>query len=370
MSPILEIQKRARELGRIRIGQVVADSNGKNRPEKLDRFRLTSASKPLLDRVAQLYGGEVRQWQPQGGGPEAWEVLTTSNRIPIMVPPQPVTQWLEHWTAGGCKRRCDGQTEVISDSACICAADSDRDEDRLCRPTTRLNVVLRDVEGIGVWRLETHGWNAATELPDVAAFLAHAGGYVEAWLALEERKSIREVDGKPQTRRFMVPTIEVDVTPAELMAGKGGVAPPQVEGPVPAPESKQPPQLEAGRPDYVTQAKAAASLDEVRGVWKAAKAAGHLTDDLDGALSGRAADIQAAAQQQPQSVAADPRPEPVGPDADAVWERIIAAAGDLDMTTSQIEAEFAEANAGLLPESASAGELQVYLDQLQQRAAA
>jgi hypothetical protein len=117
--PILDIQKRARELGRIRIGQVVPttrrDGTAGTRPEKLDRFRLTSNSKPLLDKVAELYGGTVAEWQPQGGGAKAWEVVTNTARIPIMVPPQPITQWYEFWTAGGCKHRCDGQTNVLTD---------------------------------------------------------------------------------------------------------------------------------------------------------------------------------------------------------------------------------------------------------------
>src|SRR6476659_3823579 len=91
--PILDIQKRARELGRIRIGQVVPTTNGKTRPAKLDRFRLTSHSRPLLDRVAELYGGTVQEWAPQGGGATAWEVITDTKRLPIMVPPQPISQW-------------------------------------------------------------------------------------------------------------------------------------------------------------------------------------------------------------------------------------------------------------------------------------
>jgi len=59
--PILDIQQRSRELGRIRIGQTQPTKSGKSRPAKLDRFRLTSASRPLLERVAALYGGTVRE---------------------------------------------------------------------------------------------------------------------------------------------------------------------------------------------------------------------------------------------------------------------------------------------------------------------
>ena len=38
---IVDLQRRLQEIGRIRIGQQVK-SNGKSRPAKLDRFRLTS----------------------------------------------------------------------------------------------------------------------------------------------------------------------------------------------------------------------------------------------------------------------------------------------------------------------------------------
>jgi Recombination directionality factor-like len=208
--PIVELQRRARELGRIRIGQKVTGSDGRARQAKLDRFRITSHSRPLLDKVAALYGGEVHDWQPAGGPPQ-FEVITDAKRLPVLVPPQPVSQWLETWSAGGCVHRCDGVTDAFTGAPC------DRGPDHeAAKPTTRLNVILRDVAAVGVFRLESHGWNAAAELPDVAAFLAHAGGYVDGWLALQERVT----KSAGQTRRFIVPTIEIDVTPAQLLAGR------------------------------------------------------------------------------------------------------------------------------------------------------
>src|SRR5688572_2796212 len=120
---IITLQRRARELGRIRIGQVVKGSNGKTRPEKLDRFRLTAASKPLLEGVARLYGGSVAAWTPANGGPSQWEVVTTSTRLPVLVPPQPVSQFYELWSGGGCQRRCDGERELLSEKPCLCDPD-------------------------------------------------------------------------------------------------------------------------------------------------------------------------------------------------------------------------------------------------------
>ena len=391
--PILDIQKRARELGRIRIGQVVPttkrDGTTGTRPEKLDRFRLTSASKPLLGKVAELYGGTVTEWSPQGGGPKAWEVVTDSQRLPIMVPPQPISQWYEFWTAGGCKHRCDGRTNVLTDE--LCDPDDYGHQEAIKRPTTRLNVVLRDVEGIGVWRLETHGFNAAVELPDAAEFLARAGGYVNGWVSLEPRTSKAEVPDrenggtKIQTRHFHVPIIEIDVTPAQLMAGRGRVATPQVEGPVErkaieAAPTRGPVADELAT--YYEQLEAATTSDEVMAVYEAAKALGILGGDVPPthplyvaigekgrALAGREAP-PAAADAEPEPGPppfSDPEPEL---DPNEVWQQVVAAAGKLEMTLSEVEEDFAKNNGGVMPNSADASELQAYLGQLKARAAA
>src|SRR5688500_12762162 len=215
--PIIDLQVRLRELGRIRIGQKVATASGKTRPAKLDRFRLTSPSRELLERVAKQYGGTVAPWTPDGGAGQ-YEVLTDATRMPIHVPPQPVSQYYELWSGGGCQRRCDGQTDLLKDRPCICGPDP---QQRQCKPTTRLNVVLSEIEGVGVWRLESHGYYAALELPGVAELLAQTKGYVPAFLGLEQRTAKR--DGK--TLHWMVPTIDVAITPTALIAGSAAAGP-------------------------------------------------------------------------------------------------------------------------------------------------
>ncbi len=342
--PILDLQTRSRELGRIRIGQVQLTSGGKTRPAKLDRFRLTSASRPLLEEIASLYGGVVAEWQPQGGGPGQFEVVTTSTRLPVLVPPQPVSQFYETWSGGGCQRRCDGITELLTDRPCLCGPDP---AERLCKPTTRLNVILRDVPGIGVWRLETHGYYAAVELPQAAVFLAQAGGYVNGWLALEARRVKR--DG--QTRDFMVPTLEIDVTPAQLLAGQGGTAPTAVMS-TPSPVAAiEPPSSPA--PDWAAMLADARTGDDIRSVWHAAGQVGALTDDLKALLTARAQQLTAALTSAP-AVSADP---------DELWMLIVAAAPE-GWTTSQLEDDFAASGDGTFPGSASAEQLTAYLQRL------
>jgi hypothetical protein len=325
--PILDLQTRARELGRIRLGQVVT-ANGKTRPEKVDRFRFTSYSRELLDQVAALYGGTVGEWQPQGNGARGFEVLTDARRVPILVPPQPVSQWYELWSGGGCQRRCDGTTEQLTDRPCVCDPDP---EERECKPTTRLNVMLRDVPGLGVWRLESHGYYAAVELPAVAEFLAAARGYVPAALLLEERTAKRG----GQTRRYMVPAIEVEqITPAQLMSGA-------VQGMQPAEiAAAEPAAIEAGRPDWGELVAGATTRDELLAIREQAKAAG--ATDVDDMLRARAAELGVTK-----------------PDVDALWTQILTSAPD-GWTTGDVETDFHKVT-GVTAEAATSEDMQRYL---------
>src|SRR4051794_29621754 len=60
--PIIDLQRRLREIGRIRIGQQVPITNpkpgskAKTRPVKLETFRLTSRDQRVIDAAAALYG--------------------------------------------------------------------------------------------------------------------------------------------------------------------------------------------------------------------------------------------------------------------------------------------------------------------------
>lgn len=349
--PIIDLQRRARELGRIRIGEVVPTSSGKTRPAKLDRFRITSASRHLLDRIAELYGGDVREWTPLNSQLAQWEVYTESTRLPVLVPPQPLTQWYELWSGGGCQRRCDGVREVLKDQPCICGPDP---ADRTCKPTTRLNVVLREVEGIGVFRLETHGYYAAVELPMAAELLAAAGGYIAGHLSLEERVVIR--DGK--TNRFMVPTLDVDMTPGQLLANGGAAAigngaAGQLQA-VPARQALPPaagePQLDV---DNVRAAiDAVTTLDDLRALWPDARKVG-----LEPYADQRAKQIKATAQPAARETPAE--------DPNAVWSLVLQSVPE-DWTTEQVERDFG-LFAEVPAEQASAADIRRYLDALPER---
>lgn len=367
--PILDLQMRQRELGRIRMGRKAA---GKGNPQKLDKFRFTSPSRDLIEQIAELYGGTCEPWI--NDGQSQFEVFTAVNRLPILVPPQPISQWYEMWSGGGCQRRCDGQRNILAgDAKCACPLDPIERRDlaargKACKPTTRLNVVLADVTGIGVWRLESKGFHAATKLPMTAEFLAQAteaGTYLPAELALVPNFSKRPGEGR---RDWMEPVIDVRATPRALMAGDlsaiGGAPKAAIGGSHRA--------IEAGKPNYVVLAKDAKDLEAWRAVWNQAFEAGDLDDRLKEQLAPigqKLRDAAAGTEPSPAAPAADENgvvdAEVVedSEELDRLWALILENADGMDY--KQLEREFAARTGGLHPQSANAEQMRAFLAHLQ-----
>lgn len=280
MTPILDIQQQLREEGRIRIGEQIATGKGGTRPAKLDALRFTSPDRVRIDRLAALYGGTVKQWDA-GDGVVQWEVKTEAREVRIIVPPYNyLDQWYELWTGGGCQRRCDGQTTVVADGArkvgpCLCPEDRDERSElskngKACKATTRLWVMLPDLEGFGTWRLESHGFYAAAELGGMAQLLAtasEANAMLPGRLALEERTHKSVADG---TRRYAVPVIHVDVSAEALAAGRNSYAQlpaperPETHGVAPADTVAPPKAVQAPVSTHGTPETAKVSSRETR----------------------------------------------------------------------------------------------------------
>lgn len=228
--PILTIQRRMRELGRIRLGvQVpVKGRPGVMRPEKLKTFRLTSASKEYVEAAAVAYGGKVSPWESPRG-PE-WETVIESPTLDVIVlPGEVVDPWFEMWSGGGCARRCDGITEQLSGQPCLCPPDPKERQElagkgKACKATTRLNVALPALPDLGVWRLETHSYYGAVEIPGAADVLRQAaeqGVMIRARLRIDHRQAKRP--GEP-TKDYIVPVLEFPDLRLDNMLATGPVA--------------------------------------------------------------------------------------------------------------------------------------------------
>lgn len=210
------ITRRLPQAGRIRIGR----KGEKGQPLKLETFRLTSPDYKALQEAAQVYGGKVTKWG------EEWELITTTKELPVYISPEPISQWWEEWSAGGCKKRCDGAECQIPDgqgglTTVECSCDPNK---RTCGLKTRVSFLLPDLPGLAIWRLDTGSYFAAAELPDQLEILQRfksRGQFPEANLCLSKRKVVRQdKDGKAQTRIFPVISLRVNMgVPLRVLAG-------------------------------------------------------------------------------------------------------------------------------------------------------
>jgi hypothetical protein len=236
---IIGLQRRIREVGRLRLGVQGATAEGKRYPKKINRFRLTSPDQQIIDYAAERYGGQAQAWD--NGGVEQFEVITDATAMPILLPPNPsdlgFSQFYECWAKGFCTKRCDGVRDSVRD--CLCDCDPD---DRECKATTRLSVILPEIAGLGVWRLESHGYYAAVELAGAVAMIEALVGVrsmVPARLRLDQREIRRLIDGKAEVRKIVVPAIDLDTSVAQVQALAAGVVPATAIGNGPAESSRE-----------------------------------------------------------------------------------------------------------------------------------
>jgi hypothetical protein len=265
-APIEGITPRVQEIGRIRMGE----RGPKGAPVKLKTFRLTSNDRRVLDAAAALYGGAVHQWD---GAPDEgmWQLTTAAAELDILIPRslRSVTQAWELWQGGTCERRCDGRTEAITDGPCICGPS--RGDEGFCDIVTRLSVILPRLPGLGLWRLDTGGWHAASTIPSTIDLLLalDARPMVPAVLrAVQGSSKVRESSGKVITHRFVRPMLDAPGITIGQLVGSAGTDAPQIEaGERPAPPTaaervaRQRAEIEARDPK-VAEGIAAALVEE------------------------------------------------------------------------------------------------------------
>lgn len=395
ISPIV-LSRRHAELGRIRLGQKNPE---RGFPMKLSSFRFTSPSESYIRDLAELYGGEVRPWD-NNGKPE-FEVFTTASSMPVYVVKGGLSQWMETWVGGGIVHRCDGEKQAdgtpCDPDEWIEVREKGKQKKlyvhREAKPTTRLSVMLPELDAIGVWRMESKGWNAAAEIPAVAELAQFVGDLVPAVLNLVERRTVK--DG--QTSRFVVPVLDLRIGQARLREivnqvsnGAGELAGPSAgqpaaneapatsspaAGPEAAPSVKVPTPEQIAAMDVHTLRRSVDylmrhGLGEHPATHAARKRIDFLEDhEDDPTIPGTSASQPVAnpdgtydaeiVEETPTSTVAAGQPDP-----DVVWQQIIAHAGTLGWTTDQVHADFT-ASMGMPAGEASGAELAAYLRQMQ-----
>lgn len=252
---ILTLQRQARELGRLRTGYSVPNEDPNKRPRAVrsQTWIISSHAEHYVQAAAEVWGGTVEKWQPQGNGAAQWRVITEANSLDAILPPgDPLSQAYELWTKGGAQRRCDGMTESLSDQPCFCRQQwgdafwERAPKDAACKITTRLNVILPEMPDIGAWRVETHSYYSANEMAAAVDVLKGSIGdqaLIPVRLRIEQRTRV----ANGQTKHFPVVAVELrGGTAGQVLAGSvqtvaigGGQAPEEgqaaIEGPKPAP---------------------------------------------------------------------------------------------------------------------------------------
>lgn len=223
---IVDQQRQLRERGRIRIGYSTFNQKGDKTPHRLKTFRFTAPDEPTIKQVAESYGGVPEPWPD--GGRDRFQVVTEADRIPVVYTSQfgGISQSYETWARGFCTRRCDTVTcwspgrKGMEPQPCLCDPD-----ERECKLTTQLAVIVPELAGLGTWRLVSHGWYAGVELTTAIDLIEAAlgiGTRIDAVLGLEVREVRRLLDGKPVVRKFAVPTFDIVTSVAAL--GRGAAA--------------------------------------------------------------------------------------------------------------------------------------------------
>ncbi|HZB31257.1 MAG TPA: hypothetical protein VE465_13920 [Streptosporangiaceae bacterium] len=424
MARLLNRQRRLAEHGRLRFGVYTG-----SRPKAILTWIVTSHNEDHVRAAAQMWGGEVERWKPQGNGAEQWRAITEANSIDAVLPPgDPLNEAYEMWSRGGCQRRCDGVTEKLSGSPCLCRAEFgeqyyEQDED-VCAERSRLNLILWDMP-VGVWRMETGSYWATDELAAMVDLIRYAMGDqvpVPVRIHLEQRTRIKA----GQTTHFVVPVmyprgvttgqvLTGAATPAAIGAGNGNGGRAAIEAPAP---TEQPAPL---RTDFVAAIRQAPTREKVVELWEQAKNDGapngpeieaaakarvaelhtqqkesddatpaatwikaalacRTLDDLTAALAraqyaGFATDLTneddevvAAFKGRRASLEGPPQPDPgahLAEDAAALWQQIVAEAGAAGFDrTPDLEAAFARRWQGDTPAQASPSQMKAFLDEL------
>lgn len=212
------------EHGRIRTG-----IKSGRKMQALDTFRFTSPDRDALEQLAARYGGEVRVWRdPKANPPDQFEVITTSSAISVTVQPSGVDVGYELWTGGGRQRRCDGENTTLTvnrpdgidytNEPCICFRQGVLE----CKPKTRVQLIIPDINFAGTWRYESSGMGAAATIPSMMHIIEALQGMGPGGLLPVEMHLVKRSRTKGGLKRNWTEVqFRTSVTVEDMVLGTG-----------------------------------------------------------------------------------------------------------------------------------------------------
>ncbi len=257
------MQQKFKKVGEVRFGE--KDAGG--RPTHLTEFRFTSQFQEALDKVAQLYGGDVEPWPENHGH---YQVKTCANQLKAIVPMSQIVQRNEVWGASGILRKCDGAEWSGAGKPYFDALDkftagkkpSDADWDRFrkeneallsqtggclecgregcalkdkyqCKPTTRIGLILEQAQELGLWLVTTGSYHAAAEIAGAVTMAQLMGvpedGLLYGTVYIEKREVRRQ--GAP-LKKFVVLGVRPDMDKSRRQPQLAAAS---VKSPLPSP---------------------------------------------------------------------------------------------------------------------------------------
>lgn len=177
-----------------RSGMTVPNAKtGKLEPTTLSEWRLTTGEPEIADKVSELYGGEVAEWDTPKD--DCLQVLTNAKAIPIVVSgSDAIEDRLILWGRSGPIHECDGRFHLsppeLAGQECDCP-DLLMDRKALARsgrgpaPHVSLTFRLADDYDLGVAKFTSTSWDLLVSLHSVRNALDSIGGEALCSLSLE-----------------------------------------------------------------------------------------------------------------------------------------------------------------------------------------
>ncbi|QFY09596.1 hypothetical protein GBF35_25710 [Nonomuraea phyllanthi] len=348
---IIDRQHRLRTIGRIRLGTF------EGRPKASEFFIPTSEFEHFIRQMADIYGGKVEQWKPQGDGGMQWRLMNEDlTSIEAIIPPgrDPLDQAYEKWSRGGKQARCNGETvENLGGRPCVCKAQwgprfwEQAPPQQACKLHTRLNIWIPEIQDIGVWLLETKGANAGAELP---GFVDMIQGMFGTKVAVPISLWLVPRTGREKGKLKHYTKVEIAIRGMNAMQAASRImaaAPEHAE--LSAGSSEDRLAIESGKPeqtDYIAMIGAAQTRDTVIEVWRQAKA------DRDAWMtSGEQIEAEAARRVKEIERLAE------------LWKEVVTAwdGGEMDA----LHSAFTDFSRGRRIEEATVAELKAFLVHIQ-----
>lgn len=175
-------------VGKFRSGKMSGRS-----PVALDAWRVTTGDPTVADAVAEMFGGDVAEWETSGE--DSLEVLTDADAVRVIIDgPAAIQSDLKLWGANGVIiHHCDG-VEFLDDERkgkpCGCPELlADRKAAAKAghgpKPDTRIVFRIEAMRDAGKFRLSSGSWDLVRVLHEYENAIEEIGGSVAATLALE-----------------------------------------------------------------------------------------------------------------------------------------------------------------------------------------